>query len=95
MKHKVKMLQSVLGCDDGVIYPVMYHEGAEHEIGTSLLEAFISTGAVELVADDAAEGTEPSEGKADDAADENKALHGAPENKAKAPKAPKAPKAAK
>lgn len=45
-RYKVKMLGSKLGCDAGVIYPTMYKEGEEYEIGESLYNTFKSEGLV-------------------------------------------------
>ena len=49
MKQKVKMLRTVLGCDDGVVVPTTFHEKQEYEVGESLLAEFVNMAAVELV----------------------------------------------
>jgi hypothetical protein len=49
VKYKVKMLQSVLGVDDGNVYPTGYQQGGEYEIGADLYSAFVRMGAIELV----------------------------------------------
>lgn len=54
VKYKVKMLQSVMGVDDGEVYPKGYQQGGEYEIGADLYKAFVSMGAVELVGQSAA-----------------------------------------
>jgi hypothetical protein len=88
MKNKVKFLKSLLGVDDGKIYPTQYNEGEVHEIGSDLTALLLTDGAIELVIEekafDAAE--DATEEKAFDAAPENKAFTKAPENKRKAKK---------
>lgn len=71
IKHTVKMLKSLPGCDDGVIYPVQYIEGETYEIGEDLMKCFVEVGAVELVEEKALD------------VPENKAVAYAPENKKK------------
>lgn len=46
--QKVKMLKEVLGSKDG-IHVEKFLEGSEHEVSDSLLNDFISLGAVEIV----------------------------------------------
>lgn len=48
MMHKVKMLKEVLGSHDGIKVE-KFEKGSEHEISDSLLNDFISMGAVEYV----------------------------------------------
>jgi hypothetical protein len=67
--NKVKMIKSTYGVNDGQVYPTLFVEGEEYEIGARLLECFIEMGAIEML-----------ELKAY-AADENKAIKAAPENK--------------
>ena len=41
MKHKIKMLSTTLGSDDG-IHVLVYREGEVYEIGTSLHAVFMA-----------------------------------------------------
>lgn len=68
-RNTVKMLTTTLGVDEGQIYPTPYEQGKTYEIGSSLLNAFIEMGVVEL-----------TDGKKKSPA-ENKAHKDAPENK--------------
>lgn len=76
MRNKVKFLRTLLGVDDGRIYPKEYEAGSVHEIGADLTATLLADGAIELVLEE----------KALDAAPENKALAKAPENKRKGKK---------
>jgi hypothetical protein len=48
MKQKVTMLKTLMGVDDGDVYPKPYLASNEYEIGESLLRCFIELGGVEL-----------------------------------------------
>jgi hypothetical protein len=45
---KVKMIKSTYGVNDGQVYPTLFVEGEEYEIGARLLECFIEMGVVDL-----------------------------------------------
>lgn len=48
MKHKVKMLKTTLGVDDGQVIAITYWEGKEYLIGSDLLSAFTDMAVIEL-----------------------------------------------
>lgn len=48
-KYLIEMLRDERGCDEGVIYPVMFQEGKQYEIGKGLYDGFVSIGACKLV----------------------------------------------
>ena len=76
MRNKVRFLKTLLGVDDGRIYPVQFEAGEVCEIGSDLTATLLADGAIELVIEE----------KAVEAAPENKAHTKAPENKRKGKK---------